>query len=119
MDFQTAVRTVLSKYVDFKGRAPRSEYWWWVLAVIVVNIILNIIDNIIFGPTMQPISALFSLAILLPSIAVGIRRLHDLDRTGWWLLVSFIPIIGALILIYFFVQKGTDGENRFGPDPLA
>ena len=89
MDFQTAVRTVLQqKYADFNGRAPRSEYWWWVLGVIV------------------------------PTIAVGIRRLHDIDKPGWWLLIGLVPFVGGLILIYFFVQKGTSGPNQFGEDPL-
>jgi uncharacterized membrane protein YhaH (DUF805 family) len=88
-----------------------------------VNFALGIVDRAIFGiaPDGQPVSilgALFSLAVLLPTIAVGVRRLHDIDRTGWWYLLILIPVLGALVLLFFFVQRGTVGANRFGPDPL-
>ncbi|SHH19154.1 DUF805 domain-containing protein [Marivita hallyeonensis] len=124
MNFQDAVRTCLSKYATFSGRAARSEFWWFVLFLMVMNLLLAILDRALFGVTSdgQPISiigAVFSLAIILPSIAVGVRRLHDLDKSGWWYLLILIPFLGALVLIYFFVQKGSAGENRFGPDPLA
>lgn len=124
MSFTDAIRTCLSKYVDFSGRAARSEYWWWVLFVVLGSFVFGFIDGAIFGaaPDGRPISilgGLWSLALLLPSIAVGVRRLHDRDMVGWWLLLAFIPIVGSLILIFFFVQRGTDGTNRFGPDPLA
>jgi len=117
MDFKTSVSTVLNKYVEFSGRASRSEFWWFVLFSVIGNIITGILDEVL--GTVAAINLLFSLAILLPSIAVGVRRLHDTDRAGWWLLLSFIPIVGWLVLLYFNVQKGTDGENRFGADPLA
>lgn len=119
MDFQTAVRTVLSNYVTFTGRAQRSQYWWFALFSFGTSLILNVVDGAIFGPQTAVLSALWSLAILLPSIAVGARRLHDLDRSGWWLLVAFVPILGALLLIYWFIQRGTEGPNQYGPDPLA
>jgi uncharacterized membrane protein YhaH (DUF805 family) len=116
MDIQTAFRTVvLEKYVDFQGRASRSEFWWYVLAYLIIYIIASIIDSVLTGGLL---TLVVSLGLLLPNIAVAIRRLHDTDRTGWWLLLSFIPLIN-LVLIYFYVLKGTDGENRFGPDPLA
>lgn len=88
------------------------------------NFVLGIVDRILFGMAVdgQQVSllgALFSLAVLLPNIAVGVRRLHDLDKSGWWYLLILIPLVGALVLIYFFVQKGTDGPNRFGADPLT
>lgn len=84
-------------------------------------IVLSLVDRLLFGAAgqMLPLSSLFALALLLPSIAVVIRRLHDIDRTGWWILLGFVPIVGTIVLIVFFVQRGTTGANRFGPDPLA
>ena len=86
--------------------------------------VLGFIDQMLFGGMVggQQISvlgALFSLAMFLPSLAAGVRRLHDLDKSGWWYLLVLIPIIGALVLLYFFVQKGTAGANRFGPPPAG
>jgi uncharacterized membrane protein YhaH (DUF805 family) len=124
MDMKTAVTTVLSKYATFQGRAARPEYWWWVLATLILFIALGILDGVIFAPMMgheafsedagQPLSFLASLALLLPNLAVAVRRLHDTDRSGWWLLLGFIPLIGTLVLLFFMVQRGTDGANRFG-----
>lgn len=124
MDFTTAVRTVLGKYVVFSGRAQRSEYWWFALFSFGTSVILSFIDGILFGfgsggQSVGVLSGLFSLAVLLPSIGVAVRRLHDLDKSGWWLLLIFIPLLGFLVLLFFFVQRGTTGANRFGPDPLA
>lgn len=124
MTFSEAIRTCFSKYVDFSGRAARSEYWWFVLLIVLGNLVLSFVDAAIFGSTVdgQPVSILggiWSLALLLPAITVGVRRLHDRDMSGWWLLLSLIPVLGALVLLFFFVQSGTAGTNRFGPDPLA
>jgi uncharacterized membrane protein YhaH (DUF805 family) len=99
MTFQDSISTCFKKYVDFSGRATRSEFWWFVLFIFVISCILNIIS--------YSIAAIFSLAILLPYIAVGVRRLHDTNRSGWWLLIGFIPLIGAIVLIVFFAQEGT------------
>lgn len=119
MGFQEAVQSALSKYVDFTGRASRSEYWWFVLFSIVVQVVAQIVDYIIFIPLMQfsLLYALAALALLLPGLAVAFRRIHDVDRTAWWLLIAF-TVIGALVLLYWFVQPGTRGSNRFGGDPL-
>ncbi|SFE61877.1 DUF805 domain-containing protein [Roseivivax sediminis] len=124
MDFKVAVQTCFSKYVTFTGRARRSEFWWFVLFIVVGNVIASLLDSLLFGwmtsgHTVSILGALFGLAVFLPSIAAGVRRLHDLDRTGWWYLLVLIPVIGTLILIFFFVQKGTDGANRYGPDPVS
>lgn len=120
MDFQTAIRTVLKdKYATFSGRAARSEYWGFALFSVIASSILTVIDTAIFGSDFGVLGPIFSIAVLVPSIAVGVRRLHDLGRSGWWLLIILIPLIGILILLYFFVQKGTDGPNEHGPDPLA
>lgn len=118
MDFQTAVRTCFQKYATISGRARRSEYWWFVLFSLIGNLILGIVDAILFGDA-QVLSAIFSLAILLPSICVAGRRLHDTGRSAWWLLLMLIPLIGFLVLLFWFIQKGTDGPNEYGPDPLA
>ena len=124
MGFQDAVRTCLGNYATFSGRAPRAEFWWFALFVLLGNLLFGIVDGLIFGAASdgQPVSllgALFSLAVLLPNIAVGVRRLHDRDMSGWWYLLVLVPVLGALVLLWFFVQKGTDGPNRFGPDPLG
>jgi uncharacterized membrane protein YhaH (DUF805 family) len=111
MGFQEAVSTCFSKYVDFEGRASRPEYWFWVLFVFVVGLVLRLIGLLAFGGFV--LSGLFHLAVLLPGLAVAARRLHDVDRSGWFLLLAFIPIVGWLVLLYFMVQPGTPGPNRY------
>ncbi|WP_448586793.1 DUF805 domain-containing protein [Thermaurantiacus sp.] len=116
MGFEAAVRRVFGKYADFSGRAPRSEYWWWQLFTLLAAAALSVADTALFSvPFLGPV---FSIGILLPSLAVSVRRLHDLDRSGWFLLIALIPLIGALVLLVWFVSRGTGGPNRFGPDPL-
>jgi uncharacterized membrane protein YhaH (DUF805 family) len=122
MGMQEAVSKCFSNYVGFEGRAARPEYWWWVLFIIVVAVVLQIIGSILFGADSSAAGALaglFYLVTLLPSLAVSVRRLHDTDRSGWWLLIGFIPLIGGLILLFFMVQAGTPGPNRFGSGVLA
>lgn len=121
MDFQTAVKTCFSKYVTFSGRAARSEFWWFNLFVIVVTLVLTGADFIVFGmqDLFSPLSDLFSLAAFLPGLAVLSRRLHDLDRSAWWMLLIFVPIVGWIILLIWNCTKGTEGPNRFGHDPLG
>lgn len=120
MTFFGAVKSVLSQYVGFSGRAQRAEYWYWTLFATIASICLGILDAVIF-PTLiwDPLSTVFSIAVLLPALAVGVRRLHDVDRSGWWVLLWFVPVIGWLVLLYWAVTRGTTGDNRFGPDPLA
>ncbi|QYX55715.1 DUF805 domain-containing protein [Roseovarius sp. SCSIO 43702] len=139
MGFKEAVRTVLKeKYATFQGRAPRSEFWWFMLFVTLVGIVLiglafafgggrmmeggepSALSMIFFG-----LYGIFYLAVLIPSIAVSVRRLHDRNMSGWWYLgmivASFIPFVGFIASIAFLVimcLKGTDGENKYGPDPL-
>lgn len=123
MSFTAAVRSVLSQYAQFGGRARRAEYWWFVLFSVLVGVATSILD-IALGTDFEgsvTSSGLFSLianlALLLPSLAVAVRRLHDIDRSGWWVLIALIPIIGVIVLLVFFVQDGTPGPNRFGPSP--
>jgi uncharacterized membrane protein YhaH (DUF805 family) len=108
---------VLKKYAVFTGRAHRTEYWMFFLFNIIIGIVLGIIEGIFGGPGI--LGALYGLAVLVPGIAVGVRRLHDTNRTGWWLLIGLIPIIGIIVLIVFFVQDSQPGENQYGPNPKA
>jgi uncharacterized membrane protein YhaH (DUF805 family) len=113
MDFQTAVRTCLQKYVDFNGTAKRPEFWWWVLFIVLGGLVLSAVDRILFGSDRDVLGAVFSLATLLPTLAVGARRLHDVGRSAWWLLLGLIPIIGQLILLYWYVQPSKTTANQF------
>jgi uncharacterized membrane protein YhaH (DUF805 family) len=116
MNFGQAISSGFSNYVKFSGRAVRSEYWYWVLFTVLGGIVAGIIDVVL---SISVISGLFGLATILPSIAVQVRRLHDLDRTGWWIFLAVIPLIGWIILIIWYCSRGTAGPNRFGPDALA
>jgi uncharacterized membrane protein YhaH (DUF805 family) len=107
----------LKKYADFSGRARRTEYWLFVLFNMVIAVLLSVIDYVLSSPGI--IGLLFALAILLPSIAVGVRRLHDTDRSGWWLLIAFVPLIGGIVLLVFFVLDSTPGDNKYGANPKA
>jgi uncharacterized membrane protein YhaH (DUF805 family) len=117
MGFVEAIRSGFSNYVNFSGRAPRSEYWYWTLFLVLASIVTNIIDVVLFLGLHSPVSAIWTLATLLPGIAVSVRRLHDIDRTGWWLLIAFTGI-GLVVLLVFDCMRGTIGPNRFGQDPL-
>lgn len=111
---------VLKKYAVFSGRARRKEYWMFVLINILVALLLGLIEGIAgIAPetTESVLATLYSLAVLLPSIAVGARRLHDTGRSGWWLLIGIVPLIGALVLLIFFVQDSEPGANQYGPNP--
>lgn len=105
MNFTESIRTCFTKYVDFNGRARRPEFWWWVLFVFLAGLVAQWLGNL---PSM-----LVSLGTLLPSIAVGARRLHDIDKSGWWQLVGLIPFIGWIIMIWWCVQDSKE-PNRFG-----
>jgi len=104
---------VLKKYAVFTGRARRQEYWMFFLISTIICIILAAIDGILGTGIL---STLYLLATLIPAIAVNIRRLHDIDRTGWWWLLVFVPL-GGIVLLVFAVLDSTPGENRFGPNP--
>ncbi|MFM1887044.1 MAG: hypothetical protein RL026_2201 [Pseudomonadota bacterium] len=118
MGFQDAIKVCLSKYVEFNGRARRSEYWYFTLFNFVVSMIAGFIDGIL-GLDIGIVGGLTGLALLLPGIAVSMRRLHDIGKSGWWLLLALIPIVGWIILIVFACQPGTSGGNAYGDDPKA
>jgi len=109
MTFSESIQACFSKYADFNGRAKRPEYWWFALFVFLVSLGLGIVSDIV--------SALFSLATLLPSLAVGARRLHDTKRSGWWQLLWLVPVIGWIVVIVFLVQEGNTEANQYGSAP--
>ncbi len=113
-----AVKSVFGKYATFQGRACRSEYWYFYLFDVIVFLIAGIVDLAIFGYDVNVVSSIWALATFIPAIAVAVRRLHDIDRTGWWLLLHFVPLIGLIILLVWFCTRGTAGPNRFGENPL-
>jgi uncharacterized membrane protein YhaH (DUF805 family) len=116
MGFGGAIATCFRKYADFKGRARRPEYWWWFLFNLLVSLAVAVVDLFIAGAGgPNVLSNLVTLAFFLPSLAVGVRRLHDTDRRGWWILLWLIPLIGWIIIVVFLCQRGT-GPNRFGSD---
>ena len=114
--------TVLKKYAVFSGRARRSEYWYFALFNFLIAFVLGLFDGM-FGMVgdlgIGMLGLIYGLAVIIPGIAVGVRRLHDTGRSGWWLLLAFIPFIGAIILIIFFVQDSQAGENEYGPNPKS
>ncbi len=133
MGFIESIKSGFIRYFDFTTRSSRSEYWWWILFTWFVSIILAVVSSTLFGHTIEQtntggttysygggiLGAIFALLVLIPSIAISCRRLHDIDKSGWWQLLVFIPLIGWGFLLYWFVKRGDDGENRFGADPLV
>jgi len=122
MGFAEAVQSCFKQYVGFTGRARRSEYWWFALFGLIVGIVANLIDTVLGtmseDTNVGVLGTIVSLALLLPSLAVAIRRLHDTSRTGWWILIGLIPIVGWIILIVFYVQD-SHPDNKYGPSPKA
>ena len=107
-------RVVLEKYADFTGRARRSEYWWFTLANIVAMVILILLVAV--ADIFWVLYAIYGLALIVPSIAVTVRRLHDTDKSGWWILIALVPFVGGLILLVFLCIDSTPrGPNQFGP----
>ena len=113
MTFGESVSTCIKKYFVFEGRASRSEYWWFQLIVSPSYFISTVFEN-----NIAYIFLGITLFTLIPAISAGVRRLHDTNRSGFFLLISFIPFIGGLILLFFLIPEGTKGKNRFGPDTL-
>ena len=122
MNFGQAIASGFSNYLNFFGRASRLEYWFWVLFAIIGAITTNILDAALFiyhngvSPLNSPLSNIFTVIAFLPSLAVATRRLHDVDRSHWWMLLVLTGI-GIIALLYWQTQKGTPNHNRFGPNP--
>ena len=116
MGFRRAITSVIGNAFNFSGRAGRSEFWWWAL-------LTNVITGAAYVADLKLQTGLLAVLCMLitciPTLAVEVRRLHDLDASGWWLLLSFIPLLGALVLALWFTAAGSYGENRFGADPLG
>jgi uncharacterized membrane protein YhaH (DUF805 family) len=129
LSFTEAVQICFRKYADFAGRARRPEYWWWVLFVFLVDLVVNALGG--FQPILvllgrgesgestawSVLAAIVSLLLLLPGLAVFVRRLHDTGRSGWWWLIVLVPLVGAIVLIVFLAQEGDPGPNQYGPSP--
>lgn len=113
MSFVDATKSGIGKSFTFSGRSSRSEYWWWMLAGILFQIICIVIA--ILGDV--GVAAIFPTLLVLPTTTMIVRRLHDLEKSGWWFLIVFIPLIGILYLIYLFIQEGDMTENFYGPVP--
>jgi uncharacterized membrane protein YhaH (DUF805 family) len=110
-----AFKLFFSNYINFEGRSNRGEYWWAVLAIVLVSLVLSVIDGIMTASGGIPIlGSIFSLATLVPGISLGVRRLHDIDKSGWWMLLMIVPVVGFLVLLYFFIQRPDEAPNRFG-----
>ena len=111
----------LKKYAVFSGRSRRMEYWYFVLFNIIVSIVLGVIDGLLGTSGSYAgaglLSGIYGLAVLIPSLAVTVRRLHDTDRTGWWILIALMPLIGVIVLLVFALLEGTPGDNQYGPNP--
>lgn len=110
MGFFDAIKTCFVKYVDFSGRAARPEFWYFVLFVFIAEVCLLI--------AYRPLGIAFVVAAILPRLAVAVRRLHDIDRSGWWILIGLVPLIGWIVLIIWYCQRGDDSANRFGDPPV-
>ena len=106
---------VIKKYAVFEGRARRKEYWMFFLINIIIAVVISIVEGAFGSPGI--LSTLYSFAVLLPGIAVSVRRLHDTGRSGWWLWISFIPLVGLIVLLIFVVQNGHPGANQYGQNP--
>ena len=112
---------VWKQYVDFSGRARRREYWMFFLFNMLIAFPLALVDAAMMSDSdgFGFLYPLYSLAVMLPAFAVYVRRLHDINKSGWWCLIGLVPLIGAIVLLLWLVRDGTQGPNRFGPDPKA
>lgn len=115
MSIIDAVKSVFTQYVGFSGRARRSEYWWFCLANIIINSILSGLGRNI--GLFSVLSGIYGLAVLLPALAVAVRRLHDIGKSGWWFLLNLIPLVGQIILIVWYCKDSEPGENQYGANP--
>jgi uncharacterized membrane protein YhaH (DUF805 family) len=109
-------RVVAESYAKFDGRSGRAEFWWFFLANLIVGVVLSLLGQA--STFFYIIYVIYGLALFIPSIAVGIRRLHDINRTGWWILIALVPLVGLIVLLVFYATAGDRGTNQFGPEPI-
>jgi uncharacterized membrane protein YhaH (DUF805 family) len=112
----------LKRYAEFSGRSRRKEYWLFILLYVILSVVATVLDasvlrSMAIDGELGVASLILSLGLIIPLLAVAIRRLHDTDRSGWWILLGLIPLLGGLVLLVFCCLDGTPGDNRFGPDP--
>ncbi len=123
MNFVDAVKSAFARFNDFETRSSLSEFWWFMLFYFLVGLVVSIIEFTVFGQGMEMtrgiIDLLVFLVLLVPTISVTARRRHDIGRSGWWQLIGLIPLLGVLILLYWVVKPGEDGDNHFGANPLG
>lgn len=120
VSFSQAVRMAFDSYCRFQGRSSRSEYWWWVLFVAILSFCIGIIEGIL-GFSMTAVQATFgilSLVLLLPGLGLSVRRLHDINKSGWWILLGLIPVVGGIVLIIWFARDSEMTENAMAPCPI-
>jgi uncharacterized membrane protein YhaH (DUF805 family) len=115
LNLQEAVRSVLGQYVGFTGRARRSEYWYWTLAVVIGVVICIVLTAI--AKIFLVLYILFLLAVFLPGLSVLVRRLHDTGKSGWWVFIGLVPFVGGIVLLVFACLDSTPGTNQYGPSP--
>ncbi|MFJ1212892.1 DUF805 domain-containing protein [Burkholderia pyrrocinia] len=123
MNFSEAIRSALNQYAKFEGRARRAEYWYFALLSCILSIVSQVIGAVgrdagLVTLLLLGVIFLVSLALIIPGIAVSVRRLHDTGRSGWFLLLALIPVVGAILLLVWMCSRGTAGPNRFGADPI-
>ncbi|MDE5645431.1 MAG: DUF805 domain-containing protein [Muribaculaceae bacterium] len=120
LSFGEAVNKALAQnYCNFSGRASRSEYWWYVLFTMILGVVIGFVLGI-FGAgstAVSVIQGLVSLALLLPGLGLCVRRLHDISKSGWWIFISLVPLLGAILLIIWFCKPSDAGMNQYGPEP--
>ena len=109
----------LRRYSDFKGRSQRKEYWMFTLFNFLAMLVLRLLGGSDDGSIGDVLNGVYGLIVFLPSLAVGVRRFHDIGKSGWWILIALVPLIGGLVLLYFMVQDSQDGSNEYGPNPKA
>ena len=114
VSFAQAIQMAFNNYINFNGRSSRSEYWWWCLFTFLLGVVLGVIQ---YATGINWLSGLVNLALLLPGLGLAVRRLHDINKSGWWLFIALIPLVGAIILIYWYVQPSDQFDNQYGPVP--
>ncbi|MBN3817827.1 DUF805 domain-containing protein [Paraburkholderia sp. Se-20369] len=124
MNFTNAIQSVFNQYARFEGRARRAEYWYFALLTFFVSLACQLVTLVgrnanTIALLLSIVALLVSLALIVPSLSVTVRRLHDVNRSGWFLLIALIPIVGGIILFVWMCSRGNAGPNRFGPDPLG
>lgn len=115
--FTGALKDGFARYLDFNNRSTRSQFWWWTLWAIIFGVMAGVLDTLIGAGENGPISMIVSLGMFLPSLAIAIRRLHDIGRSGWWYLIVLVPVVGWIVLLVFFCTRSQDTPNQWGPEP--